>query len=494
PLLAMDLAAPPTLPSPWYVVGLHGGGYQVVGASLPGLPGVLAGHNDRIAWGLATGPGDDQDLYLEWVDWERERVWTGTAWRPLRRREERITVAGEPAPSLLTVYETAHGPLIQGLLGEEAPPLALRWAARDGGQGMQALLALNRATTWSDFRRALAAWDLWPVTALYADREGRIGWQRAGRLPRRACDGRLPLPGDDPACDWQGFLAPEELPGRLAPDGGIVVALPGPQQRRERLQELLARSPSLSLREAQAVASDLYPPAASWLLPALLRLEPQGWRQERVTAWLQEWEPTMEAEDPGAAFLAVYRLELARAILADDLGEDLFTAYAASTAYHDFLAALIEDPQAAWWEDRTTPARESAEEVQRRAYEAALEWLGRRYGDLHLLWRWDALHGETLRHPLGEVEQPGTSLLNRRAELKGDATTVWASPGRDGESYQAVALAGYRQIVRLTEPPVLWAALLPGQSGHPLHSHYADLVDDWLEGSFFALTPPPPAP
>jgi penicillin amidase len=127
----------------------------------------------------------------------------------------------------------------------------------------------------------------------------------------------------------------------------------------------------------------------------------------------------------------------------------------------------------------------------RRAYEPALEWIGRNYGDLHMLWEWDLVHGNYLRHPLGDA-WPWDQLLNSYLALDGWSDTVNASPGGGplewgGEHFRARAVYGYRQMVDLSEPDRLWFALLPGQSGHPFHAHYDDLRDEWLAGEYVSL-------
>jgi acyl-homoserine lactone acylase PvdQ len=247
-----------------------------------------------------------------------------------------------------------------------------------------------------------------------------------------------------------------------------------------------------TLEDLHARQVDTFSARAARLVPLLLEVKPQGWRQERVTAMLRQWDYQIGDNCKEAPFFVVYRLELARAALGDELGEALFEAFVAQgNLYQAALDRLIEDPDAAWWDDVTTPERESWADILQQAYEPALEWIGRNYGDLHMLWEWDIVHGSRLQHPLGDA-WPWDQLLNADLALDGWSDTNNASPGGGlldpgGDHFRARAVYGYRQIVDLGDPSTLWFALLPGQSGHPLHAHYDDLADEWLAGEYLPL-------
>ncbi len=235
---------------------------------------------------------------------------------------------------------------------------------------------------------------------------------------------------------------------------------------------------------------DTYSARAERLISLLVQLQPVGWRQERVTAMLKGWDYHIGENNREGPFFAVFQLELARAAFADELGADLFGAYAAEGDwYQRALDRIAVDPDDPWWDDVTTPERELRGDILRRAYAAALEWIGRHYGDLHMVWEWDLVHQGQLAHPLGDV-WPWDQLLSRDLSPDGWADTVNASPGGGLDPdrfYRARAVYGYRQILDLGDPDTLWFLLLPGQSGHPFHPHYADLIDEWLAGAYQPL-------
>jgi acyl-homoserine lactone acylase PvdQ len=275
-------------------------------------------------------------------------------------------------------------------------------------------------------------------------------------------------------------------PGLMAGTGEGV----SPEIARSRI--IIGEGGPKTVEDLIARQVDTFSTRAARLVPLLLEVKPQGWRQERVTAMLRQWDYHVGDNGKEAPFFVVYQFELARAALGDELGEALFEAFAAQgDLYQAALDRLIEDPGAAWWDDVTTPGRESRADILERAYEPALEWIGRNYGDLHMLWEWDIVHGSRLQHPLGEV-WPWDQLLNADLAPDGWSDTNNASPGggpldAGGEHFRARAVYGYRQIVDLGDPSTLWFALLPGQSGHPFHAHYDDLADEWLAGEYLPL-------
>jgi penicillin amidase len=251
-----------------------------------------------------------------------------------------------------------------------------------------------------------------------------------------------------------------------------------------------------TLDDFRARLTDTFSARAARLMPLLVKIPPEGWRQERVTGMLRKWDHHIGDNNKEAPFFAVYQLELARAAFADELGPDPFEAYVAqSDQYQAALDQIIDNPDDGWWDDVTTPEREARDDILKRAYEPTLEWIGRNYGDLHMLWEWDLVHGSRLHHPLGDT-WPWDQLLTPDLHPDGWAGTSNASPGglpclggicMGSDLYRAKAVYGYRQIMDAGDPSTLWFTLLPGQSGHPFHAHFNDLIDEWLAGVYLPL-------
>ncbi len=220
PMLANDPHQGLSMPSLWYEIGLHttDGVYDVVGSSLPGLPGVEIGHNARIAWGVTNARPDVQDIFIETLNDTGTQYQFKGEWRDLTIREEKIMVKkGDPVT--LRVRSTHHGPLISDALPNSDRHLALRWTGLDQPRPLtQAILTLNRAQNWAEFRDALQLWQLPGMNFVYADVDGNIGYQMSGAVPIRANNDRfgvLPVSGADGAHEWTGFIPFDELPSEL---------------------------------------------------------------------------------------------------------------------------------------------------------------------------------------------------------------------------------------------------------------------------------------
>ena len=218
PLLANDPHRALTLPSLRYLVHLVGPGWNVIGAGEPALPGVAAGHNDRVGFGFTIAMIDQQDLYIEETNPgnPNELRFQGR-WEPMRIERETIVVRGKE-PVTAELKFTRHGPVIHEDR-ERHRAYVLRWAGSEPGTaGYLASLSLDRARSWPEFRKALERWKVPSENLVYADVEGNIGWQVAGLTPvRKGWSGLLPVPGAEGTYEWQGFLPAAELPSAFNP-------------------------------------------------------------------------------------------------------------------------------------------------------------------------------------------------------------------------------------------------------------------------------------
>jgi penicillin amidase len=219
PLLADDMHLPHTVPAIWFINHLKSPEMDVVGFSLPGVPWVIVGHNQRIAWGFTNLNGDVQDLFLERFDPQNpSRYMTPTGWQPARKRTERITVRGKD-DVVLDVFETRHGPIVHD---DGQTKIALQWTALDPPTS-DFLRHHQPAQNWDEFTRALRSYGGPAQNMVYADADGNIGYYAAGRLPvRRSGRGEVPVPGDSSAFDWIGVVPFEAMPHAFNPPSGIL--------------------------------------------------------------------------------------------------------------------------------------------------------------------------------------------------------------------------------------------------------------------------------
>ncbi|MCH0540201.1 penicillin acylase family protein [Streptomyces sp. MUM 203J] len=352
PLLANDPHLAPQLPSLWYQMGLHCRAvsetcrYDVAGYTFAGMPGVVIGHNQDIAWGLTNLGADVTDLYLEKVT-DRGYL-RGTEEVPFESREEVIRIAGG-GERTITVRETNNGPLISDRSGElekvgqKAPvtasapdrsngyAVALRWTALDPGTTMEAVFKLNRAKNFTDFREAARDFDVPSQNLIYADAEGHIGYQAPGRIPVRGKkhDGRYPAPGWDPAYDWKKDYVPfEELPYELDPKRGYITtanqavvdaAYPhllttdwGYGARSQRINDLIESKikdgGKVSTDDMRTMQMDNSSEIAKLLTPYLLKIDISDPQVREAQQLLEGWNYTQDSDSGAAAYFnAVWR-------------------------------------------------------------------------------------------------------------------------------------------------------------------------------------------
>lgn len=482
-LLANDPHLYPRIPPVWYVAHLRSGdGLNVIGATLPGVPGVLIGHNSRIAWGITAGMTDCEDL----VDQDDEAVGAAAVVR------EQIHVKGQGSVTE-EVRLTEAGPILNGALGVpiDGPAVAWRSVIREGAAPIDALLTLNRATDWAGFQRAMERWDFPCLNFVYADVDGNIGYRMAGRVPLRT-DGK-----------WAGTVPFAEMPAAFNPDEGIFVtannrpAVPMrhalardwiDDYRWTRIVQLLRSRPRHTLEDFQGMQQDLTSVAAQRVAARLARLAPGDGLPAAVMARLGRWDGSLDAASPEAAIYQVFRIELVRALyreLGDEpilrvLGRGPDPVLAPVTAFFfrgssELLAQLDH----------------ADESLVRAALVVALRFLGDRLGPSMDRWRWGDLHRISFRHPLGL----GVPVLDRLLRLSrgpypigGDADTVAQAGVDPWNPFTATSYSvSYRQVLDTGDWDRGVFILPTGQSGHPASRHYADMVSGWRTGEYRPL-------
>jgi penicillin amidase len=501
PLLASDPHLGLQLPPLWYEIHLDAPGYRVIGASLPATPGVVIGHNERIAWGVTNGMVDTQDLYLEQVhpdDPTRYRV--GDGWEQAELLREEIRVRGKPQPLVEEVHRTRHGPVVSRLDAGAAQPLALRWAALEPGRLVEAVFKLNCAQDWAGFRAALQAWDSPPQNFVYADVEGHIGYALAGRVPLRAPghDGRLPVPGWEDSYEWRGFVPAHELPYSLDPEEGLIVSannrivdrrcgheLHGEWYsgyRARRVGSLLKATPRHDTQSFGAIQMDLLSLPGLELARLVARLTPADPVARRARDLLARWDGVLDAARPEGAIYAATRYHLLRRAFAE-VEPDLATIvglgpFAALPANHLLTRALPQVLQQAAGQNGAAPSTLLAD-----AFAQAIAELRSRYGDDVVRWVYGRGHRIAIRHPLGMLPALGKLLNRGPISVGGDIDTVCMGHIPRDSAHGAVLVAPSYRLICDTSDWDASSSLLPGgQSGHPGSRRYGDQIGQWRRG------------
>ena len=504
PFLANDTHLGLDMPSIWYENGLHGGRFDVVGFSFPGVPMVIIGHNDRIAWGVTDLGPDVQDLYIEKLDdpsHPAKYEFMGE-WKDLEVVEEVIEVKGEEEVSL-KILITRHGPIMNDVIARLRgdKPMALRWTALEASHIYRSIVLINLASDWDEFRQALKFWDVPSQNFVYADVDGNIGYQAPGKIPIRAPrhQGTLPVPGWSGQYEWQDFIPFEELPTAFNPPTGFIATAnnkvvsddyPYPlayewsaPYRAQRINDLLAGDDRITLKDIQDIQAQTYSLPAEDLLPYLLAIEAEGDLQEEALARLQKWDLYLETDRVGASIYQVFYRFLLRNTLGDELGDSLIREYMGYSSFHmPMMVDLMSQDDNVWFDDTTTPQVESRDDIVRRSLADAVSWLSEHYGDDPNKWEWGRLHTITFTHqPLG---QSGIKLLerffnSRPIPARGGNFSVNAGFFSFNRPFDVNGGTSQRLIVDLGDLENSLSIHTTGQSGHVFHRHREDFISMW---------------
>ncbi|MFC6355019.1 penicillin acylase family protein [Luethyella okanaganae] len=518
PILANDPHLGPVMPSIWYQVGLHCKTlspkcpFSVAGYSFSGLPGVIIGHNDRIAWGFTNLGPDVADLYLEKVSGETYEL--DGIQQPLVQHSETITVAGGD-PVTIDILATGHGPIVTGIsgdfgeIGADYPAavgqpsgvyeLALQWTALTPGRTAGAIFALNRAQNWDEFREAARLFEVPSQNLLYADVDGNIGYQAPGLIPvRNSGDGTLPVPGWTSAYDWNGFIPFDQLPRLHNPPSGLIVtannAAVGPDTpgmitkdwdlgyRAQRitalLQEAIGSGARITIDTMDSIQADTFDANAAQIVPVLNGLTIDG-DPAKGQELLADWDFHDDVDSPSAAFFNMTWRHLLDAMFADKLPEG--TAPAGGDRWFSVVGTLLDQPDSPWWtnEKRGIAGRDAMlEYAMEQAWSEGVERMGRD----QKRWSWGRLHTLELTNAsfgtsgIGALEW----LFNRGPYELGGGSAVVDAVGWDARNgYQADWVPSMRQVISLADFDDSTWVNLTGASGHAFHPNYADQTSLW---------------
>ncbi|MCW2247051.1 penicillin amidase [Azospirillum fermentarium] len=511
PILANDPHLELEAPILWYLARIDAPGLSLAGATAPGMPFHLLGHNGRLAWGFTMTYSDTQDLFVERVDpADPSRYLTPGGSAPFVTRTETIAVSGAPSETI-TVRETRHGPVLSDLEGGDlagaGDVLALAFTGLGAADtSVEALHRLNRAGTGAEVRAALALHQSPQQNVAYATTDDTIGLIAPGWVPvRRRGDGRLPVPGWTGDYDWTGMIPFDELPqvenppsGRLVnannavvgPDYPHLIAAEWPEPlRARRIAAMLDGGGPFTLDGVTAQQMDAVSTAAGDLLPLMLAVTPASPRAERAVALLTGWDRRMDRTRPEPLIFAAWQRELSRTLFAQDLGP-LFTEGLWESA------RLVQDALTAGSGGGCGPADDACAAVLSASLERALDGLAAGYGGDPAGWRWGDAHRAVLSHRLLSLIPGIGRLFDLSLPADGGNDTVNRGShtlSNPGAPFAQVHGAGLRAVYDLADLDRSRFIIATGQSGNPLSPYWGNLVHRWRDGGFVEM-PPEPTP
>ncbi len=531
-LLANDPHLGISMPSIWYMNGLHcrtvtaACPYDVAGVSFPGVPGVVLGHNARIAWGATNVGPDVQDLVVETVDPANpaDYLHEGTS-IPFDVRHEQIEVKGGPSVDL-EIRSTIHGPILNGVEDKlaDAPPMAIRWTATmKPDRAIEAVLGLNRAANFADFRASLSLYGAPSQNFVYADVDGHIGYQLPGYIPIRSDPndhGARPVRGDDGRGEWIGQIPFDELPWQLDPPGGSIVsannaAVDGdypafigqewdPGYRAERISDLVSSygDAGLTVGELGAIQFDSSPLRARDIVPLLAGASPSTEDGRTIAARIGGWDGACGVDSVGCAAWNAWEYRVLRDTFDDELGPALARDYVGSPFSWVVLGQLMDDPGNHWWDDVSTPdRREGADQIVARAMDEAGAELRTAIGSPDR-WSWGRLHTATFREAtlgesgIGPLEWYFDDGPHAVPGMAGAINNTYyrftaAYPDPQDPSYRPVGIdhvfdmtnmPSYRLTIDMRDLDGARIVITTGQAGNPFDRHYNDQIGPWSGG------------
>lgn len=506
PIVANDPHLGIQMPSIWYENGLHcvpvgdACPYNVAGFTFPGVPGVVLGHNDRIAWAVTNVGPDVQDLYVEKLNPQNPNQYEYQGkWEDMQIADEPIKVKGVVSETL-HVQITRHGPIMTPVLTGVTQPMALQWTAlRDRIRLFESVMKVDRARNWNEFRDALRLWDVPSQNFVYADVDGNIGYQTPGNIPiREKGDGTVPVPGWTGEYEWTGYIPFDELPFVYNPPTHYVATannavVPATYKyllssdwaapyREERIISLLKAKDKLSPDDLKAIQADMYSIPEVQLQKYVVALAPEGFLQQRAMEQVKTFDGRMTPENIGGTILEVTYQRLFANVFANKMDADLLDAYKGADNYHRrVILGLLDQPTSDWWDNPQTPQKETRDDILKKSFAEAVDWLGSQFGDAPGDWHWSRLHTATFEHPLGSVKPLNLIFNAGPVAAPGGVFTVFATSFKARAPYAASSISSMREVMDLSNWSNSFAVHTTGQSGQPLNKHYGDMVPMWQQ-------------
>ncbi|MCY1339377.1 Acyl-homoserine lactone acylase QuiP [compost metagenome] len=545
-LLANDTHLPLSMPSVWNYVQIRSPKYSAAGVSLAGVPGVIAGFNGKLAWGMTMVLGDSQDLYLEQVRRQGGRLQylADGQWQPAVERNETFFVKGQ-RPVRETIYETRHGPLLNSALGERKhllQPLpmssgygiAYRSIQGEADRTLDALFDLSRAKSVEQAFDATREIRAVALNIVFAD-EQHIGWQVTGRFPnRREGRGLLPSPGWDGRYDWDGYADPILHPSDQDPQQGWLgtanqrTVQPGYgaqlssswyyPERAERIAQLAGASRSHDARSMIAMQYDqtttfagklqamLDAPGMAQPLKQAIDALPadQRARAREALDRLMAFDGKLAPTSADAALYEAFLQESARQTFLDELGPEDDPAWkaliqAGDISYSAQADHLLGRDDSPFWDDVRTPQKEDKPAILARSLAAAVAFCEEKLGSDRRAWQWGRLHSyewvsdsSKMAPYLGAGQRAGLNAIKGYLDrgpypAGGDHSTLNVSGYHWGQDFDTWLIPAMRIVVDFGQPEPMIGLNSSGQSGNPASPHYADGIDAWLKGNYMSF-------
>jgi penicillin G amidase len=511
PILANDTHLPFSTPALYYLMHLTCPGLNVIGATFPGLPGVVIGRNEKIAWGITNAMIDDVDFFQlkpDSADPSRY-VYNGQA-LTYQVRNERIKIKDKP-DRVLQVQSTVYGPVMPDANGATSlHNVSVRWTGHEVSDELTAFNKIMTAGSWYEFRQALRGCKCPGENFIYADQQGHIGYQLAASVPVRSFSPSWKtVPDSLPNARWIGEIPFESLPSRLDPTTGKIVSANQcmvdssyayhisdywePDHRYQRINQLLDSLPNGTATQMKILQRDIYNGHAAWLVPRLLASLNRQPLQPDSPEWyarelLQSWDYQQSVESVAATLYEhIYKMLFVK-IFADEMDPALLKRFMAIPRLNArMLDRALARQDSSWLDDRNTPTPETRSELFLAAFTAACDSLKAKYGTDIGNWQWGDQHTIIGFHPFLFHPAIGRFFAVPEIAAVGGNYTINNATFLYNSSFKSYVGPCFRQVVDLATLDYQ-VILFTGQSGHPFSRHHQDMFGLWQRGELVTLS------
>ncbi|MFA3782745.1 penicillin acylase family protein [Melioribacteraceae bacterium 4301-Me] len=528
PIIANDPHLAYTAPGRWYFAILKSDKLNVEGFTIPGLPAIVIGTNQNIAWALTNVMTDDADFYAEKLDSTNSRYFFNGNWLPLTVRDDTIHVK-DSSDVIIKVRSTHRGPIISDIHpfnklysnAKVVQALSMKWTALDFSDEIYAMISVNKATNWNEFKNALKYFTVPGQNFVYADNKGNIGYICAARLPiRKTNTTTLVFDGTTDKYDWEGFVPYEQMPKLFNPSQNFIASANNktvknfpyhisniwePSSRIERIVSLLNSKKLHSVNDFEKYQMDFVSPYAKKISQYII----DAFQNEKITdenvktavELLKNWDYNFNSRSQTPTIYTKFLEFLIKNLFEKKMGKDLMEEYVfiANIPYR-ILEELLENPNSYWFDDLDTPKIENREDIIRKSLYSAVDDLQKEYGNELAQWQWGKVHKVTFKHLFHSASPLLDNLVDIGTySIGGDGTTIFNTeysfadlynkvpkPTRS-KPYENILGPSMRYIYDFSQPDYIYLILTTGQSGNFFSDNYKDMTKKWLNGEYIKL-------
>ena len=532
PIIANDPHLAYTAPCRWYFVIIKSADWNAEGFTIPGLPSIVIGKNQNIAWALTNVMADDADFYVEKIDSTGENYFLNNSWHKLTISKDTIHVK-DSSDFIYEIKHTHRGPLISDIhpLRKLYPnarvqpnQLSMRWTGFEFSDEMFATISINKSKNWEDFKNALRYFTVPGQNFVYGDDKGNIGYICAARLPIRASNSpTLIYDGTTDKYDWKGFVPYEEMPKLFNPDQNFIASANNktminfkyhisniwePSSRIERITELLNSKPTLSKEDYEKFQMDFVSPYAKKITPyitsAFDSVKVTDKNLQLALELLRNWDFEMNAGSQVPTIYTHFFQYLIQNIFEDEMGTDLLKEYVfvANVPYR-IIPKMLAENNSSFFDNVRTPQVETRDDIIRKSLVDALSDLEKNYGNDIAAWQWGEIHKVTFKHMFHNKSSILDKIINIGPfSIGGDGTTIFnteysfpelfeeshdLTATHHSEPYSNILGPSMRYIFDFADPDHLEFILPTGESGHFMSPHYKDMSQMWLKGKYIKV-------